>query len=108
MNNDLETARQVEPLDQVIDDLKEQLRTSHILRLQQGECSIEAGFIWSDLLTNLERTSDHCSNIAGCMIDMAENNMNLHESLKAVRQNNPEFDRMRENFARKYNFSNPS
>lgn len=108
VNNDLETARQVEPLEQVIDDLKEQLRTSHILRLQQGECSIEAGFIWSDLLTNLERTSDHCSNIAGCMIDMAENNMNLHESLKAVRQNNPEFDRMRENFARKYNFSNPS
>lgn len=107
-NDDLSTARKVEPLEQVIDDLKEQLRTKHILRLQQGECSMEAGFVWSDLLTNLERTSDHCSNIAGCMIDMADNNMNLHESLKEVRLNNPEFDRMREAFARKYSFSNPS
>lgn len=62
---DMTAARQVEPLEQVIDDLKEQLRTRHILRMQQGQCSIEAGFVWSDLLTDLERTSDHCSNIAG-------------------------------------------
>ena len=56
---DLETAYLVEPLEQVIDGLKEKMRTQHILRLQQGECSIVTGFVWSDLLNNLERTSDH-------------------------------------------------
>ena len=61
---DVAIAELVEPLEQVIDTLKEQMRTRHILRMQQGHCSIEAGFVWSDLLTNLERTSDHCSNIA--------------------------------------------
>lgn len=105
VGNDMQAAHEVEPLEQVIDDLKEQLRTKHILRLQQGECSMEAGFVWSDLLTNLERTSDHCSNIAGCIIDMADNNMNLHETLKEVRKNNPEFDEMRDSFAEKYSFS---
>ena len=63
VDNDMQAAHEVEPLEQVIDDLKEQLRTKHILRLQQGECSMEAGFVWADLLTNLERTSDHCSKI---------------------------------------------
>ena len=105
VDNDMQAAPEVEPLEQVIDDLKEQLRTKHILRLQQGECSMEAGFVWADLLTNLERTSDHCSNIAGCIIDMADNNMNLHETLKEVRKNNPEFDEMRDSFAEKYSFS---
>ncbi len=75
----------IEPLEQVIDRLKEQLRTNHILRLQQGECTIDVGFVWSDLLTNLERTSDHCSNIAGCIIDLVHHNMNIHENLRAVK-----------------------
>ncbi len=55
----------MEPLEQVIDDLKEKMRIHHILRMQQGSCSIESGFVWSDLLTALERVGDHCSNIAG-------------------------------------------
>ena len=82
---DMDAAGQVEPLEQVIDDLKEQMRTRHILRLQQGQCSIETGFVWCDLLTNLERTSDHCSNIAGCVIDAAQHDLNLHETLRSVR-----------------------
>ena len=69
--NDSAIAAEVEPLEQVIDQLKESMRTRHIRRLQQGGCSIELGFILSDLLTGLERTSDHCSNIAGCVIDTA-------------------------------------
>lgn len=92
VHNDLTAARYVEPLEQVIDELKETLRTRHILRLQQGECTISAGFIWSDLLTNLERISDHCSNIAGCVFDVAHNNMNLHETLKNVRNNSAEYN----------------
>ena len=84
---DMDAAGQVEPLEQVIDDLKEQMRTRHILRLQQGQCSIETGFVWCDLLTDLERTSDHCSNIAGCVIDAAQHDLNLHETLRSVRHN---------------------
>ena len=82
---DMDAAGQVEPLEQVIDGLKEQMRTRHILRLQQGQCCIETGFVWCDLLTDLERTSDHCSNIAGCVIDAAQHDLNLHETLRSVR-----------------------
>lgn len=70
LQDDLTLARQVEPLEQVIDKLKDELRTNHIARLQRGECSLAAGFVLSDLLTNLERVADHCSNIAGCLLDM--------------------------------------
>ena len=58
-----------------MDDLKESMRTRHMIRLQRGECSIDAGFVWSDLLTDLERVADHCSNIAGCVLDAARNNV---------------------------------
>ncbi len=102
LKNDLESASTVEPLEQVIDRLKEQMRTRHILRMQQGNCSIEAGFVWSDLLTNLERTADHCSNIAGCMLDMAQQNMNLHESLREFRNGSQEYRRKFKEFEKKY------
>lgn len=95
-------ASMVEPLEQVIDELKENLRTHHILRLQQGECTMDAGFIWSDLLTNLERTADHCSNIAGCVIDMADHNMNLHESLRDFRNDSEDFRKNFKAYCQKY------
>ena len=99
---DLSAAAQVEPLEQVIDALKEQLRTRHILRMQQGQCSIEAGFVWSDLLTDLERTSDHCSNIAGCVLDAAKHDLNLHETLRAARGSDPDFRLAYRRYAEKY------
>lgn len=102
LNNDTATAATVEPLEYIIGNLKEKLRTHHITRLQQGECSIDAGFIWSDLLTNLKRTSDHCSNIAGCILEMAHNNMNLHESLKELRNDSADFKDKYEKYAKKY------
>ena len=101
-SGDVALAARVEPLEQVIDTLKEQMRTRHILRMQQGNCSIEAGFVWSDLLTNLERTSDHCSNIAGCVIDTAQHNLNLHETLKAVKRGDPRFQDSFRIYAEKY------
>ncbi len=85
IKNDLNVSYLVEPLEEVIDKMKELLRANHIERLRQGKCSIEAGFVWSDLISNMERVSDHCSNIAGCVIDFSKNNMNLHESLKTMR-----------------------
>ncbi len=91
LHDDLQSAALVDPLKQVVEELKDQLRTNHIRRLQRGDCSIEVGFIWPDLLTNLERASAHCSNIAGCVMDMAHHRMNLHESLRAIRDGDGEF-----------------
>lgn len=84
--DDLEAAMSVEPLEELIDRLKEEIRSRHIRRLQQGECSIGAGFVLSDLLTDLERVADHCSNIALCIIDIAHNNMDMHRSQKELQQ----------------------
>ncbi|MEY8522398.1 Na/Pi cotransporter family protein [bacterium 1XD8-76] len=102
LQNDLSAAAKVEPLEQVIDQLKEQLRTHHILRLQNGDCTIDAGFTWMDLLTNLKRTADHCSNIAGCMIDTAHDTMNLHQSLREIRNDNEEFQERYREYRRRY------
>ena len=86
MQNDLDLSRNIEPLEQVIDDLKEAMRNAHVLRLKKGVCSIETGFIWLDLLTSLERAADHCSNIAICIVDAAVNSMNLHHSLSVMKE----------------------
>ena len=83
--NNVEVGNCVEPLEEVIDKMKDYLRAQHIERLRLGKCGIEAGFVWSDLITNMERISDHCSNIAGCVIDITKQNLNLHESLKQIR-----------------------
>lgn len=102
VSGDVQAARQVEPLEQVIDDLKEEMRTRHIRRMQQGSCGIEAGFIWSDLLTNLERVSDHCSNIACCMIEGADHNLHRHEVLQSIRGSGEIFDREYSSYRQKY------
>ena len=84
-NNDLDKAITVEPLEQVVDYLKEKLRKHHIKRLRKNECTIEMGFIQSDLLTDLERISDHCSNIAVCLLEISHDNMDVHEYLNHVK-----------------------
>ena len=85
IRKDLHAATHVEPLEQVIDDLKEQIREKHVDRLQGGKCTIELGFILSDLLTNYERVSDHCSNIAACMIKAAEQSYDMHKYLAELK-----------------------
>ena len=102
LHNDLQAAALVEPLEQVVDTLKEQLRSRHILRLQKGSCSIEAGFVWSDLLTNLERIADHCSNIAGCVMEITHASLDLHGHVRELKTGSPEFIRQYQVFARKY------
>ena len=106
INDDLKSARDVEPLEQVIDGLKAKLRDGHIKRLKTGTCSIEAGFVWADLITNLERTADHCSNIAACVIDASENNMNVHQSVRAMKINNVDFNSKFSYYAEKYAINN--
>ena len=102
VSGDLSAAEKVEPLEQVIDDLKEELRTRHIRRMQQGTCGIEAGFIWSDLLNDLERVSDHCSNIACCMIEGIDRSLRRHEVLQSIRGSGEAFDQTYRFFRGKY------
>ena len=89
--NDMDAAAQVEPLEQAIDKLKDEMHLRHIYRLQNGRCSITTGFVLSDLLTNLERVSDHCSNIAGCIIETSHNTMSLHEGMRIFKKEDPHF-----------------
>ena len=101
-NNDLDTAFDIEPLEEIINKLKARLRVNHKLRLQKGACSIETGFVWADLLTNLERVSDHCSNIADCIIETSHNNLNLHENLHTMKTESEAFKNKYEAYAKKY------
>ena len=100
--NDFSAAASVEPLEQVIDHIKKVLRNRHINRLKAGACSVEAGFVWSDLLTDMERVSDHCSNIAISILDAHEHNMNAHQRLRSLREGNPAFFEKLDDYSRKY------
>jgi phosphate:Na+ symporter len=95
--NDISAAARVEPLAEVINKLREQLRANHIRRMQRGQCTIDAGFTWADALNCLGRTADHCSNIAGSITDM-----NLHELLRDFREKSPEYKALYREYADKY------
>ncbi len=101
-DHDLDAAHAVDPLEEVIDNMREKLRGNHIVRLQKGECSINAGFVWSDILTNLERISDHCSNIALSMIDSEMSTFHGHESINITGKNNAIYKTHYEHFLKKY------
>lgn len=99
----IELAKRVEPLEQVIDKLVATTKMNHITRLQKGACTIELGFVLSDLLTSYERISDHCSNIAVAIIETAHNSFGTHEYLNQVKNNNNEaFEQEYKVFADKY------
>ena len=82
---DLASAEMVEPLEQVVDELRDTIKKHHIARLRQGGCTIEMGFVLTDILTDLERVSDHCSNVAGCLLEMSHERMDLHRYLQSVK-----------------------
>ena len=85
VNDDFEAASHVEPIEQVIDKLKDELKARHIDRLQKGECTVQMGFVFSDLLTNMERVSDHCSNIAVYTIQQDSPKLDTHKYLRKVK-----------------------
>lgn len=102
-NEDIELAKTVEPLEEVIDDLNMELKSRHVRRLTQGTCTIELGFVHSDLLTNFERVSDHCSNIAVCLIQTKLEGFDTHEYLDTMkREDNAEFKRRYAEYKEKY------
>lgn len=86
VNNDVNLAKNVEPLEDVIDQLRSDLKTRHIERLRNGKCTIELGFILQDLLTNFESVSDHCSNIAVYLIQISDNSMDTHEYMNELKK----------------------
>lgn len=102
VNDDYESALHVEPIEQVIDDLKEELKTRHIDRLQRGECTVEIGFVFSDLLTNIERVSDHCSNIAVYTIQQDSPKLDTHKYLRKMRNADGKFAEEYVEYERKY------
>lgn len=102
-NNDIELAKKVEPLEQVIDNLTKRIRSRHVNRLSDGECTIEMGFVLSDLLNNFERVSDHCSNIAVSIIETLESGIRPHEYLNSVKYSgNKDYDNSYNEFKEKY------
>lgn len=100
--SDVSLAAKVEPLEQVIDRLTAGIKDNHIRRLQRGTCTIEGGFILSDLLNNYERISDHCSNIAVAIIEVEHNSFDTHEYLNAIKYGNSSFNELYDQYSRKY------
>lgn len=102
VNNDLEAAARIESLEQVVDDLRDKIKLNHIIRLQKNECTIENGFVLSDILTNFERVSDHCANVGGCVIEIAKYNaLEMHKYNKSNHKSE-EFERMYKEYAEIY------
>lgn len=99
---DTASAAYVEPLEEVIDDLKEEIRARHIKRLAKGKCTIELGFALTDLVTNYERIADHCSNIAVAVIQMDEENHNVHKYLGQMKTEDPMFARLYNSYKEHY------
>jgi len=105
ITQDEKKAYVVEPLEQVVDDLKEQIRVRHIRRLQKEECTMEHGFVLSDILTNLERVSDHCSNVASCLIEMSEHeDLGIHEYEHHLKEEG-KFDKLYHEYLAKYSIT---
>lgn len=106
VNNDVALARRVEPLEEVIDDLKSVMKKQHISRLQNNECTLELGFVYSDLIIVLERISDHCSNIASCIIEMSHDRLEMHNYQYEVKhEQNNEFSKLYHEYSDKYSLT---
>ncbi len=104
-NPDETAAANIEPLEQVIDNLTMDIKANHVQRLQKGLCTIETGFVLTDLLNNYERVSDHCSNIAVLMIETSHNAFDTHKYLNQVKFGNKNFIDNFEKFSEKYSIS---
>lgn len=103
INSDMDKAREVEPLEEVIDDLTDQIKARHIKRLQTGECTIEHGFVLNDLLISFERISDHCSNVAAALIELENYSFERHKYLRRLKsRNNDTFTNLYKEFSEKY------
>ena len=102
-NKDIALAERIEPLEEVIDGLCDQMKMHHVERLQHGKCSIEQGFVFNDLVTDYERISDHCSNVAAAIIEIYSGSFATHEYLDAIKENHDRsFDKYYEEYREKF------
>ena len=102
-NNDIKLAINIEPLEQVVDDLRDKIKLNHIIRLQKSECTIEHGFILADMLNNFERVSDHCSNVGCCLIEMfTEDSMDLHKYIHHIRSDSEVYQQKYAEYKKEY------
>ena len=99
--NDVEAASSTEALEQVIDNLKSILKNNHVKRLREGRCTIETGFVFSDIITNCERISDHCSNVAVCVTQLEKDNYSGHEYLN-IKHSDEDYKAKVEEYSLKY------
>ena len=103
ISDDVESAKKVEPLEEVIDNLCDEIKLRHIKRVQSGNCTLDNGFVFNDLLTNYERIADHCSNIAVAMIELNRDLFDTHEYLNKLKTNNiKEFSQDFEKFDKQF------
>ena len=91
VHNDIENAKMVEPLEQVINKLNNEIKQRHIKRLRKGKCTIELGLVLQDIITNFERVADHCSNIAVCLIEVTEDSFGAHEYVHDLKEKNAQW-----------------
>ena len=102
-DRDLELSRRVEPLEVFIDDLCDRMKMNHVERLQKGTCTISQGFVFNDIVTNCERVSDHCSNLAIAMIELSGDSFHAHAYQNSLREKNgPAFQEACEEYAKRF------
>ena len=101
-DEDIDSAYEIEPLEQVIDNLIAEIKSRHISRLQSGECTVELGFVFSDILVNMERVSDHCSNIAACLISARQSSYETHELISSVKKTDEDYEKLYKAYQEKY------
>ena len=106
VENNVPLACRIEPLEEAIDELRDEIKLNHVIRLQKSECTIEHGFILNDILTNFERVSDHCSNIGSCVVEVSEyDDFEMHRYKNEVKRDKAHFEEQVSVYRSKYNLA---
>ena len=105
INDDADAASRIEPLEQVIDNLKVQIKAKHSKRMENTECSIENGILFFDIINSLERIADHCSNLAFCIIELSQKSYRIHQYSKGLKNTSSSFMETFEEYCEKYSLA---
>lgn len=103
--NDVVKAKEIEPLEEVIDKLKKQLKNRHLKRIEEGKCSVDQGFLYLDIINALERMADHCSSLAVSMIELESGDYNVHEYTRELKESDKEFIENLDSYLEKYSLN---
>src|SRR5699024_1864415 len=103
--NDITKAREIEPLEEVIDKLKKELKNRHLKRIEDGSCSVDQGFVFLDVINALERIADHCASLAVSMIELECGEYNVHEYTRELKESDKEFVENLDSYLEKYSLN---